>query len=90
MYTVIVQCQQIRAQLTSEYECCEIFQTSGGVRENKRSTVGCCPVKSRLVAPVDVSLVGIAFILPQNLLNLIQIPSCRCLVQLCHFYKRVA
>lgn len=42
------------------------------------------PVKRRLVAPVEVSLVRIASVLLQNLHNLSEIPRSSCLVQLRH------
>lgn len=59
-------------------------EESGMEAADASRTSGCSPVESSLVAPVDVSLVGVAFLLQQNLLHTVHVARCCCLVQLGH------
>lgn len=59
-------------------------EESGMEAADASRTSGCSPVESSLAAPVDVSLVGVAFLLQQNLLQTVHVARCCCLVQLGH------
>lgn len=59
-------------------------EESGREAADSSRTLGSSPVESGLVAPVDVSLVGVAFPLQQNLLHKVHLARCCCLVQLGH------
>lgn len=61
-----------------------LSQESGMEGADSSRTLGCSPVESRLVAPVDVSLVGVALLLQQNLLHTVHVARCCCLVKLGH------